>query len=367
MEAYNGTTESKFYTAYEKTRSWFAVWLGVIITLVGVITIFIVASLEGTKEVKASNRESAELMTIWRENNEKMYPEEKVDIINYKNKDYYFVIDKINEETSEILKWHFSYDGGLDYVFQDYKYYVLTALTIAIAMYVSQINYVSTVRNNMENDKFKGSLRYYQEQKEKNHTNTQYTPNFCSYKNKQAYENAVRDIVEEAGINYDNYILKDFDKTKLDKWQIRKLKKIRKIKIKRIYSSDLLQEKGYNSRKVIILPMGQKEHQSRFLISGGIQKTITSALSGLVVSFGIVLGNWYLGLAYGATIFFSFVSAIIIATDFTNTTLRNRFIAKGDLLNEFYNIKEMFIPKKEEVKESEEHGDNELENICITE
>ena len=105
------------------------------------------------------------------------------------------------------------------------------------------------------------------------------------------------------------------------------------------------------STKITLLPMSQKEHQRMFTISGGIQKIISSALSGLVVAFGVVLGNWVLGITYGLTVIMSFVSAIVIATDFVTTTLRNRYLAKADLLNEFNNIKEQFIevPKVEEV------------------
>jgi hypothetical protein len=50
-----------------------------------------------------------------------------------------------------------------------------------------------------------------------------------------------------------------------------------------------------------------------------------------------------LGITYGISVFMSFVSAIVIATDFVTTTLRNRFLAKADLLNEFDNIKDLFI------------------------
>ena len=97
--------------------------------------------------------------------------------------------------------------------------------------------------------------------------------------------------------------------------------------------------------------MSQQEHRRLFFITGGVQKIISSALSGLVVAFGVVLGNWILGITYGLTVIMSFVSAIIIATDFVSTTLRNRYLAKADLLREFDNIKKMFEKKQEEVIE----------------
>ena len=77
-----------------------------------------------------------------------------------------------------------------------------------------------------------------------------------------------------------------------------------------------------------------------------------SGLSGLVVAFGVVFGNWVLGLTYGLTILISYVSSIVVATDFTSTTLRNRYLAKADFLNEFNNIKETFVNKAKELEVS---------------
>ena len=58
-------------------------------------------------------------------------------------------------KTVQIIdKWYFAYDGGMDYVFRDKKFYVLTALTIVISLYVSNINYVSTRRTVMGSGDF---------------------------------------------------------------------------------------------------------------------------------------------------------------------------------------------------------------------
>ena len=57
--------------------------------------------------------------------------------------------------------------------------------------------------------------------------------------------------------------------------------------------------------------------------------------------------NWTVGLSYGITLL-CYAAAIMIANEFAENTLRNRFIAKGDLLGEFDNIKERFIKEKEE-------------------
>lgn len=345
MEAYEQGGDSKIYNIYSKTRSWISSFLGVLLTLLGVAVIFVVASLEGTKEIVASNTDSGKILSLWRETHiEEIYPDEKVDLIYYNGREYYFVIDVI--EDGVITEWHFAYDGGLEYIFGDFKFYVMTLLTIAISTFISSINYTSTLRSVMGTEVFSKTLKHYQEKKENIAKYTQYIPDFCVYKNKQSYENAKRDIIEEAGINYDFYISKEFDIKKIEKWQKKILNKIKKIKVAKIKTSDLLQEHGIQSlTKIKILPMGQQEHQRNFMISGLFQKIVNSALSGLVVAFGVVLGNWYLGLTYGFTVFMSFISAVIVSTDFANTTLRNRYLAKADLLNEFDNIKEIFIAK----------------------
>lgn len=354
MEAYNKEVQdSVFYTTYTKARSWISTFLGVILTVLGIGVVFVVSSLEGTKEIQASNAMGATIMTIFRENNPGVeYPEERVDIVEFEGREYYFVIKEDNPDTPQIEDWYFAYDGGLDYVFSDYKFYVLTAITSVVSVYVAYVNYITTTRAVMGTEAFAKTLKHYQEKKQAVEKYTQYIPDFCMYKNKQAYENAKRDIIEQAAISYDVYKQHEFDYeflSKLAPWQKKVLAKLPKIQVGKIYSSDLLQEHGGMNFdfKVNLLPMGQKEHQRVFVFGGIIQRVLTSALSGLTVAFGIVLGNWVLGITYGISVFISFVSSIVIATDYVSTTLRNRFLAKADLLNEFDNIKEKFVSTEE--------------------
>jgi hypothetical protein len=342
------TKDSAFYVAYTKARSWVSTFLGIILTILGIAVVFVVSSLEGTKEIQAPSAVSATILNIWRQTNEADYPEARAEIIRYEGRDYYFVVRYDNPNTPEIEEWHFAYDGGLDYVFSDYKFYVLTAITSVVSIYVAYVNYVTTTRSVMGTEAFSKTLKHYQEKKQKIEKYTQYIPDFCMYKNKQAYENAKRDIVEEAAINYEVYKQHEFDYvflSKLAPWQKKTLSKIQKIRVRKIYSADLLQEHntGGMELKIDLLPQSQKQHQKVFVWGGIFQRVLMSALSGLTVAFGIVLGNWVLGITYGISVFISFVSAIVIATDFVSTTLRNRFLAKADLLNEFDNIKDKFI------------------------
>lgn len=346
MDQYKEGKESKYVNLYTGIKARLTSILGVLFTLVGIAVIFIISSLEGTKEIKASSGDNTKIISLWREENDDLlFPEERGELIEYKDKEYYFIIDEKNEE-GVITKWHFAYDGGIDYIFKDYKFYVLTSLTIIIAIYVSDINYMSTVRQITGSEQFILTLQHYQEKKQKVSNFSQYIPLYCNYKNKQMYDDKVRDIVEDAGLSYKDYISEEFDVKKLEKWKVKKLKKIRRVSVKKLRTSDLMQEHGnLNFNKIALLPVGQSEHRRDFLVRGGVQKVISSALSGVTMAFGIVFGNWVLGITYGMIVLTSFISSILIATDFATSTLRQRFIAKADLLVEFDNIKDKFIEK----------------------
>lgn len=351
MEAYSESGQDKIFEVYEKTRSWISTWLGVFATILGIGVIFVVASLEGTREIQVQAELGAKLLNIWREESGESigFPEDKATIVTYDGRDYFFVDNNGD--------WYFAYNGGLEYIFGDYKYYLLTGITMMVALSVGSINYTTTIRNITNTNQFKKTLVHYKEKKQKIEPYSQYLTDFCIYKNQQTLEMAKRDIVETAGLSYNFYNSEDFNYKSLSEWQKKALKKLKNIKIKKIRSTDLLQEHGdlVGQRVISILPSGQQEHQRNFLLTSFFSRLASTALSGTVVSFGVVLGNWYLGLAYGLSVLISFVSAIVVATDYGTTTLRNRYIGKADLLSEFYNLKDKFIQeeKQREAKKAE--------------
>lgn len=340
--------ESRFYKTYQNGRSWIIASLGVIITIVAIILIFFISSLEGTSEIKAGNYKSGKILNVWRERegitDENVFPAVKSTIVEYGGREYYY-IEKHDPETGEVVDWYFAFEGGLDYVFRDYKYYVLTAIVAVIAIFVSYINYSSAVNSSKNIDKFTNSLIYYRDAKAKVRGFFHLIPLFCIDKNKERTDIAVRDIVEEAGLLYEDYVGKKIDKNDLEKWQKKILKKVKKIKIKRLHSTDLLQEKTKGGKTIRMLPVGETENQRNFLISSSFQKVITIALSGAVVAFGVVLGNWTLGVTYGFTVAMGAVTATIAGSDYVYNVLRNRFITKADYLIEFYDVKEKYVEK----------------------
>ncbi len=355
----NTSRRTNLYEAVDGMKSFISTFLGVIVTLIGIALVFVISSLEGTKEIKASNKENAVIIGMWREQNSSLFPENRVDIINFDGKDYYFVVEEVADD-GKILKWYFAYEGGLGYVFSDYKFYILTGITIMVSIFVAQINYTTSVNSTMNTTKFLKTLKAYQDSKNKIVKNTQYIPMFCAYKNKQLYNDTKREIVESANISYDFYLSDKFDITKLEEWQSNILDRIKKIKIERISPSDLLQEKGKDGRKRTLLPIAPERHKRNYLIRSSIQKFFSSILSGMVVALGVVLGNWLLGITYGFTVLLSFIMANIAGADYANSGLRQRYIAKADLLNEFYNMIDYFIEQEKELAKKEV---NSFENV----
>lgn len=356
MEAYDDKERqyadkmTNVYERWDGFKTFISTFLGIIIAFVGIALVFIISSLEPTKEIKAPNKVNALLIEEWRSKHPtELFPEEKVDLIYYKGEEYYFVIKEKNE-LGEIEEWYFAYDGGIGYVLHSTTFYILTAFTIIISVTVSQTNYTTSINSTMNSTKFVKTLMTYQKSKERIADYTQYLGEFCRYKNQQAYESKKRSIVESADISYSYYNSKDFDYDSLADWQKKKLDKIRKIKVKRITPSDLLQEGRIKGYVVSLLPTAPEESKRNFFIRNIVQKIISSFLSGLTVVFGFVLGEWVLGITYSFVVFMSFITANVLGNDYANNTLRQRYIAKSDLLNEFYNIKGDFILEHKQVE-----------------
>lgn len=346
---------------YENVNSFWSKFMGVIITLGVAVAIFFIASLTIKSEIIASNLTGAKVLAQWREEQQvETFPVEYVDIVIYEEREYYFVVDTRNELTNEIEKWHFAFEGGFGYTFMQEKFMILTGITIMFSLFVAQINYSSASRKAMETLKFSQTMTHLQEQKKKVENITQYIPEFCSYKYKQRYEEMKQQIVRGANINYEYFISPKFDESKLAKWQRKRLKKIMKIKIIPLNPSDLLQEQGKVGKKYRFLPMDIEQHRRHFFWSGGIQRILTSILSGFVMAFSIVIKEWQIGIAYSLTILSSAFSARYVATDFVLSTLRNRYLAKASYLSELFNLREMFI-NLEKIKNAE------LEKIRIEE
>ncbi len=337
--------ENKVYNSYQSGRSWLIASLGLIITVVAIALIFFISSMEGTRIVQAGNRTSGKILEIWRleEGIEDGFPEPKVTIVVFEDREYFYIEEY--DENGNVEDWYFAFEGGLQYVFNDYKYYVLTAIVSAIAIFVIYINYTSSVQNAKGSKKFGSTLMFYKDAKTKVSGFFQLLPMFCIDKNKETRDIEVRNIVEEAGLFYEDYMKKKINLKNLEKWQKKILKKIPKVKIEVLRSTDLIQEKSKGGNTIRMLPMGEQEHQKSYLIKTSINKVVTISLSGVVVAFGVVLGNWTLGATYGFTVALGAVTASIAGTEYVYNTLKNRYISKANYLIEFDSVKEKYIEK----------------------
>ena len=70
----------------KKAKKFFSDYIGVIITIMTIIVVFVISSTEGLSPVKASNRENAMLMQTWRETlgkDEGDFPEPYVSLVEY--------------------------------------------------------------------------------------------------------------------------------------------------------------------------------------------------------------------------------------------------------------------------------------------
>jgi hypothetical protein len=212
-------------------------------------------------------------------------------------------------------------------------------------MFVASVNFTSTIRSLTKTNEFAKTLIYYQQQKDKAKPYTQYLSFFCIEKNKEAYEIAKRDIIEDAGLKYEDYINNNFSYKSLMHWQKRKLRKIRKIKIEKLHSNDLLQERSATATRIQMLAISQNKFQTKFLTSKFFKSVLNTAVGGLSFAFGLVIENWTVGLVYSLMIFMSWVSAVMTATDYVETKLKARYIGKADYLIEFNNVKEKYLNK----------------------
>ena len=292
METYNDNENEstnvfeKANIVYGKTKDWISSFLGVIITIMATIVVFYVSSVKGEIDAAA--------------------------------------------------------------VLRDVKFWILTGFAGITAIFTSYINFTSTIEQMKATKNFLKTLKYYSDKKKEVEEYYQYIPEFCSFKNKQAYECAKRDLIEDADIIYKDYVDGNVDFKNLERWQKRKLRKIRRIKIKKITQSDLLQEKSEDKLTVRLLPVSENNKKKSFLAKTTLTRLLTSFLSGFTMTLGFTLGNIVLGITFGFSIIIASVMSIVQAISYTQTELRNRYIAKADLLQEFLATKEQYV-KEEDV------------------
>jgi len=326
-----------------KLKGWALSFVGIFIVLIAVGIMFIIASLEGTREIHASRNLGGKILQNWRVANDlgpNTYPEEMVERFVYNGKEYYFVVEEYDDSFVPV-KWYFAYEGEMKYVFGDWKFWALNVIALGLSIYIASTMFRSGVSSSQKSDKFKASQKYYSECKKRVENDTQYLSQYCSDKYEETYNDAVERIVKQAGIKYEDYKANEYV---AEKWQKKILKLIRKIRIEGISNADLLQDKVRRSQtKISLLPIDQARFERNYIIKTSLAKSFSIVASGLTVVFGFTIGNWQVGLSYAFIILSTAFSSYLVGIDYGMNELRLRFIGKGDLLIEFANAKQKYI------------------------
>lgn len=340
---------------YDYTKSFINRFGAMFFIVLAVILIILVGSLTGFKEVKAKKSDSSRMLKDWREQNETLFPEEYIDIIKYDGKDYYFVIDKM-DDSGKIVSWHFAYDSDLTYVFKDSKYWILTVLTIGLSLSVYRMNAQSTLRKVQDSDGSQKTRMVYAKQKSEIMDDVEYLDYFLEDEFDEIYNRELRSITNVVNFEYDLYIKTPL-KDRVPKWYnfktwrsmsdeekiiFKKLKiinkKRKKISIQKLRSQDVIQDNpNSKNKKIILLSDGADAYLSKKMRNKLFSQILMTLVSGLTVTFGIALGDWTVGIAYGFTIVSSGITAIIMTTDYARTTLRQRDVSRTNILKKYQN------------------------------
>jgi len=245
---------------------------------------------------------------------------------------------------------------GLKEKAQDPYFWIVWVVIFAIAMTVVMITYKTTKKDAKENDKFVATLKYYKEQKDVAMPHIDLLPDFCNKKNREIYTMIEREVVESADLKYDDFKAGKYDINSLEKWQIKRLKLVKDIKIKKLRSRELTQEYSYSkSNAYSFLPQDEKSNEKSFMTSKVVNRAINTFAFLLVGSLTFSADGWVSAITNSLGILFAWFGAVISANDYVNNELRNRYISKGDLLAEFNSTINNYI---QEEKENDKDNNN---------
>lgn len=243
-------------------------------------------------------------------------------------------------------------------------FWVIWGVIFAIVVMVSNTNYNTSKRDTKEKPKFKGTMKYYSEQKTKAMENIELLPLFCQEKNEEIFAIIEQEIVESADLMYSKYKDGQYDKSKLEQWQLDKLAKIKDINIEKMRPTDLTQETGHNYKvkKYSFLPPSEQEASKGRFRKQILNKILNTLVFSIVGSMTISIMGWVSGLTNIFGILVAWGTSILSGIDFVENTLRSRFIAKADFLLEFNNSIPRLKLKKAKLDEERKKAINEEVN-----
>lgn len=230
-------------------------------------------------------------------------------------------------------------------------------LTYLFALYISLSLRKLGKKSGKDSPIFMNALKYLGDAKQAIKEIMYLLPIFLQHKNKQALEDAKKSYLETKGLVYALHKKGYYaNRNDLSKLQIDALKRVDKIKVTTLTSSDLLAEHS-KGKQFDTLFLGVDEKTDETMSS--ISMLITKAVLPIITSYfavQVVLGESLIWGAIQVSIILVIgVTHYMEGEDYVITELRNRQINKADLLIEFKNTydnkKQLFAEEEKIIKE----------------
>lgn len=235
-------------------------------------------------------------------------------------------------------------------------------LTYFFAVYIALAMRQMGKKSGKEHDAFIAAKSYMGDEKKSVKEITYLLPVFCRYKNDEALTEVRHSFLEENGINMKLYLAGYYDTDKgrnsLTEQEAKVIEQSKFIKIDLLTSSQLLSENGVKGNKLNPNYIGKTEAE--------LDKAAGLKIGFTKLVFPVITGYFAVSVALGVNLIWGIIQTAIImlmgamqymvAEDEILTVVRNRYIMKGDYLNEFrvlYQIKpELFQAEMEAVVEA---------------
>lgn len=230
-------------------------------------------------------------------------------------------------------------------------------LTYFFAVYVALAMRQMGKKSGKDNEAFIAAKEYMGSEKKSVKEITYLLPVYCRYKNDEAIEEVRHAFLEENGINMKLYTSGYYDTEKgresLTEREAKVIETSKFIKIDLLTPSQLLSENGIKGNKLNPNYIGKTEREL------DRNASLMIAFSKLV--FPVITGYFAVSVALGVNLIWGAIQTAIImlmgvmqymaAEDEVLTLVRNRYIMKGDYLNEF---RVLYTAKPELFKEAEQ-------------
>lgn len=229
---------------------------------------------------------------------------------------------------------------GLDVI----SFVMSIGITYMFTVYVAMSMRKMGKKSGKDNPLYSASLKHLKDAKDSVKNIVYMTPVFCRIKNTQAMKEVRRNMLEEYGMKFNLWEQGAYQKpeviSKLDKEQLQCLEDIKTIKISTLTSNQLLSE--HSSKKVRRDPLYLGKDEATDNFQSGIQIVLTKLFIPIVFSYftvNVILGmNILWGIIQTSIIMLIGFAHYMDGEEFVLTELRNRYINKADLLNEFRSL-----------------------------